>query len=112
MRNSKKAMSAEQAQAAMEEALTRLERAVLSHKPQDITSAGEQAIYIERLENENKQMNRDLSEMKKHCVALKNGYEILEKKCRRLEDANDSAEKELATTLQDLDQLIAQKSLH
>ncbi|PCJ31584.1 MAG: hypothetical protein COA93_10775 [Alphaproteobacteria bacterium] len=112
MRDSKKIMSAEQARAAMEEALTRLERTLLSRAAQGVTTSGEQAVYIERLESENKQMSRDLAEMKKHCVALKNGYESLEKKCQNLADANDSAEKELAITLRDLDQLIAQKSLH
>ncbi len=101
--------SAEQTDAAVEEALIRLERAVLNRNAK---GAGEQAVYIEQLETENKQMTRDLAEMKKHCIALKNGYELLEKKCVRLENANDSAEKELAATLHDLDQLIAQKSLH
>ncbi len=101
--------SAEQTEAAVEEALTRLERAVLNR---NLKGAGEQAVYIEQLETENKQMTRDLAEMKKHCIALKNGYELLEKKCARLENANDSAEKELTATLHDLDQLIAQKSLH
>ncbi len=103
---------AEQTEAAVEEALTRLERAVLDRNLKGTASSGEQAVYIEQLETENKQMTRDLAEMKKHCIALKNGYEMLEKKYARLENANDSAEKELAATLHDLDQLIAQKSLH
>lgn len=105
-------MSAEQAGAAMDEALTRLERAVLSRERQGQASSGEQAVYIERLEVENKQMARDLAEMKKNCIALKNGYEVLEEKYARLENANDLAEKELVATLHDLDQIIARKSLH
>ncbi len=112
MSKSKMMMSAEQASAAMEEALTRLERAVLSREKQGQASSGEQAVYIERLETENKQMARDLSEMKKNCIALKNGYELLEEKCSKLANANDSADKELVATLHDLDQIIARKSLH
>jgi len=110
--DSEKKMSAGQAHDAVEEALTRLERAVLDHERQGMTSSSEQGAYIEQLETENKKMSRDLAEMKKHCLALKGGYEILENKYMRLEDINDSAEKELAATLHDLDQLIAQKSLH
>ncbi len=112
MPKSKKAMSAEQAEAAIEEALTRLERAILNSETQGHESTSEQATYIEQLEIENKQMAREHDEMKKHCIGLKNGYEALEEKCRRLENANESAEKELTNTLHDLDQIIAQKSLH
>lgn len=105
-------MNAEQAGAAVDEALTRLERAVLSRDRQGQASSDEQAVYIERLETENRQLARDFAEMKKNCIALKNGYEVLEEKCKRLKNANDSADKELVATLHDLDQIIAQKSLH
>lgn len=97
---------------AIEDALLRLERALLTRRQMAGVSSGEQASYIAELEGQNKKLARDLEEMKKHCVTLKKGYELLEGKYRRLEEANDSAEKELATTLQDLDALIAQKSLH
>lgn len=109
MPKNKKILSADQAGESLDEVLTRLERAVLSH---DTQGSGEKAVYIEQLETENKQLSRDLTEMKKNCIALKNGYEMLEEKCRKVENANDSAEKELVATLHDLDQLIAQKSLH
>ena len=105
-------MNMEQADAALEEALTRLERAVLNSEKQEQVSTSEQAIYIEQLEAKNIQLSRDQEEMKRHCIALKKSYEALEAKCKRLENANDSAEKELTATLHDLDQIIAQKSLH
>ena len=108
----KKKMTVDEVNSTLEEALIRLERAVLSKPVQDTSDATERAIYIEQLEQENKKLTRSLDEMKKHCIALKNGYEMLEDKCARLEKANDSAERELANTLQDLDQIIAQKSLH
>lgn len=112
MPRDKKALSAEEVNAAVEEALTRLERAILSRQQKGGTSRGEQIVYIEQLESEKKQLAVSLEEMKKHCIALKNSYDALEEKCRRLENANDSASKELAATLDDLDNLIAQKSLH
>lgn len=93
-----KLLLADQAEAKMEEALMRLERAVLNRESQEITSSGEQAGYIEQLETENKQMARDM-------VLMKEKY-------RRLEKITDSAERELLATLNDLDQMIAQKSLH
>lgn len=96
----------------MDEALTRLERAMLDNVGQEKASTGEQASYIEALETRNKQLARDNEEMKKHCIALKDGYEALEEKCRQLEQVNDSAEKELTATLHDLDQIIARNSLH
>ncbi|MBL4800999.1 MAG: hypothetical protein JKY45_03835 [Emcibacter sp.] len=112
MANTQKVMNADQAEAALEEALTRLERAVLNNETQEQAGMSEQALYIEQLEAKNQQLSRDQEKMKKHCIALKNSYEALEVKCRRLENANDSAEKELTATLKDLDQIIAQKSLH
>lgn len=112
MPKNKKTMRTEQAGAAVDEALTRLERAVLSRKSEGKSNNGERAVYIERLETENKQLARDYAEMKKNCIALKNVYEVLEEKCKKLENANDSAEQELVATLHDLDQIIAQKSLH
>ncbi|PCI45541.1 MAG: hypothetical protein COB49_09925 [Alphaproteobacteria bacterium] len=108
----KNTMSGQQAGSAVDEALTRLERVLLSRTGQGQASSGEQAVYIERLEEENRQMARNLAEMKKSCIALKNGYELLEEKCAKLENANVSAEKELVATLHDLDQIIARKSLH
>lgn len=105
-------MTPDEANAAVDEVLTRLERAVLDRERKSGAGISEQVLYIEQLEAANKKQSRDLEEMKKHCIALKNGYEILEGKCKRLENANDSAERELAATLRDLDQLIAQKSLH
>lgn len=111
MAKSKEAMSADEAEATIEEALTRLERAILNSE-KGHASSGEQAVYIEQLEAENKKMTREHDEMKKHCIGLKNGYEALEEKYRRLENANESAEKELTGTLHDLDQIIARKSLH
>ncbi|PCI32030.1 MAG: hypothetical protein COB54_08260 [Alphaproteobacteria bacterium] len=112
MSKRKDIMSAEQAGSAVDEALTRLERAVFSRKNQGQASSSEQAVYIEQLEIENKKLARELTQMKKNCIALKNGYEAMEEKCTRLEKANDSAEKELVSTLHDLDQIIARKSLH
>lgn len=108
----KKTTSATEVDAAIEEALMRLERAVLRSESRDETSVSEQALYIEQLEIRNKKLARENEEMKKHCATLKDGYMVLEEKCRRLEAVNDSAEKELTATLRDLDQLIAQKSLH
>lgn len=107
-----KTVDPQQMSVAIEAALIRLERAVLDRRPQNIALSGEQASYIDQLEGENRQMARDIAEMKKHCLALKGGYEILAEKYQQLEDINNSAEKELASTLRDLDQLIAQKSLH
>lgn len=98
--------------ATMDEALTRLERAVLDRQKRDAAPSGEQAGYIAQLESENRQMARDVADMKKHCIALKTSYEILAEKCQRLEDINQVAEKDLASTLQDIDQLIARQSLH
>ena len=112
MADNNKTMSADKANAAIEEALTRLERTLLSRKSGGKASNGEQAVYIEQLETKNKQMARDLEDITKHCIALKSSQTALEKKCQLLENINDSAEKELAATMQDLDQLIAQKSLH
>lgn len=112
MSKSKKILNVGKMEEAVNEALIRLERAVLSHESRGQVSSGEQAVYIERLETENKQMARDFSEMKKSCIALKNGYELLEEKYAKLENANDSAGKELVATLHDLDQIIARKSLH
>ena len=112
MSNDKEKTGIEATEAAMDGALTRLERAVLNRKSKGKSDVTEQAIYIEQLESKNKQMSRDLADMKKHCLALKSSYELLENKCQKLEYANDSAEKELANTLRDLDHMIAQKSLH
>ncbi len=108
----KKTTSATVGDAAIEEALTRLERAVLRSESREQTSVSEQAHYIEQLEIRNKKLARENEEMKKHCATLKDGYMALEQKCQRLEAVNDSAEKELTATLRDLDHLIAQKSLH
>ena len=105
-------MSADHAEIAIDEALTRLERALSKGAKQGKASTSEQAVYIEQLEIENKKLAREHAQMKKNCIALKNGYETLEKKCKKLENANDSAEKELVSTLNDLDQVIARKSLH
>lgn len=112
MSKDKKIPSAEETNAAVEEALMRLERAILNRQQKGGASRGEQIVYIEQLESEKKQLAIDLEDMKRHCIALKNSYDTLEEKCRRLENINDSASKELAATLDDLDNLIAQKSLH
>jgi len=107
-----KIQNRDQIAATMDEALTRLERAVLDRQAQDAAPPGEQADYISRLESENRQMARDVADMKKHCLALKGSYEILVEKYQLLESINESAEKDLAATLQDIDQLIARQSLH
>jgi len=107
-----KIQNREQITATMDEALTRLERAILGRQVRDAVPSGEQADYIARLESENRQMARDVADMKKHCLALKASYELLAEKYQRLEDINQSAEKDLAATLQDIDQLIARQSLH
>jgi len=101
-------ISAEQAYAEAEEALTRLERALLSRKQ----PAGESDIKTAQLEMKNQQMSRDLEEMKKHCIALTTGYDMLKEKNRQLENAHEAAADDLSTTLRDLDKLIAQNSLH
>ncbi|MCF8474776.1 MAG: hypothetical protein K9G26_08775 [Emcibacter sp.] len=105
-------LTAQNANAAVEEALIRLERAILDQKKKTEPISAEQASYMEELENKNKQLSRDAEEMKKHCIALKTGYEALEKKYKKLEKINESAEKALETTIHDIDQIIAQKSLH
>jgi len=107
-----KIQNGDQIAATMDEALTRLERAVLGRQAPDAPPSGEQAGYIAQLESENRQMARDVADMKKHCLALKGSYEILAEKYQRLESINESAEKNLAATLQDIDQLIARQSLH
>lgn len=112
MKNNSRIITVDQTEARMEEALMRLERAVLNRGTRAQADTGEQAIYIEQLESENIQMARDLANIKENCAALKTGYEELEGKYTRLAKINDSAERELLATLHDLDQLIAQKSLH
>ena len=105
-------MTAEEMTAHAEELLTRLERALLSREGQEKASVSEQILYIQQLEEKNKQLTRDQDEMKKHCIALKSSYEALEKKYASLENITAAAEKNISDTLSDLDKIIAQKSLH
>lgn len=112
MPKNKKPPNPEQITATMEAALTRLERTVFDHKRQDLAASHERTGYMEQLEEKNRQMTRDMTEMKKHCIALKASYDSLAEKYQRLENINISAERDLAATLQDLDHLIAQKTLH
>lgn len=110
--DSKTNISADKANDALEEALTRLERALLNRENKGQMDVGEQAVYIEQLETDNKKKFRDLETLTKKYADLKDRNAVLEKKCQLLEKTNDSAEKELAIMLKDLDLLISQKNLH
>lgn len=105
-------VSAEEEIASLEEALTRLERSVLDKQRKIKAGSDEQMDYIEQLEKENRQLNRQVEKLNQDCLTLKKGYKAQENKTRKLEKLNDSVGKELTATIMDLDRIIAQESVH
>ncbi len=100
-----KRLSADKTVMALDEVLTRLERAILDKQAKFKSGSGEQADFIHQLEKENRALSRELD------VARIN-VEKLEERLERLEKAGESAETEIGLMVNQLDTLISQQSSH
>lgn len=100
-----KRLSAEKTVMALEEVLTRLERAILDKQAKFKTGSGEQADFINQLEKENRALSRELD------VARIN-VEKLEDRLERLEKVGESAQSEIGAMINHLDTIISQQSSH
>lgn len=96
-------LSADKTVKALEEVLTRLERAILSKQAKNKSGSSEQADFINQLEKENRALSRELE-------VARNNVEKLEDRLESLEKAGDSAEKEIGMMVRHLDGLIAEQS--
>lgn len=97
-------LSADKTVMALEEVLTRLERAILSKQDKFKSGSSEQADFINQLEKENRALSRELE-------VARDNVEKLEDRLERLEKAGDSAEKEIGMMVRHLDGLIAEQSV-
>ena len=103
MADKEKRLSADKTVMALEEVLARLERAILSKQAKFKSGSSEQADFINQLEKENRALSRELE-------VARDNVEKLEERLERLEDAGDSAEKEISLMVKQLDSLIADQS--
>ena len=97
-------LSAEKTVMALEEVLTRLERAILSKQTKFKTGSGEQADFINQLEKENRALSRELE-------VARDNVEKLEERLEMLENAGDSAQKDIGQMVRQLDILISQQNI-
>ena len=97
-------LSAEKTVMALEEVLTRLERAILSKQTKFKTGSGEQADFINQLEKENRALSRELE-------VARDNVEKLEERVEKLENAGDSAQKDIGLMVRQLDSLISQQNI-
>lgn len=98
-------LSAEKTVMALEEVLGRLEKAIASKQARSQSGSSEQADFIHQLEKENRALSRELD------VARTN-VEKLEERIESLEQAGDSAQKEMGLMIKQLDVLIAEQNTH
>ena len=97
-------LPAEKTVMALEEVLTRLERAILSKQTKFKTGSGEQADFINQLEKENRALSRELE-------VARDNVEKLEERVEKLENAGDSAQKDIGLMVRQLDSLISQQNI-
>ena len=105
MSSKTKRLSADKTVMALEEVLARLERAILTKQAKLKTGSSEQADFIHQLEKENRALARELE-------VARDNVEKLEERIEHLEEAGDSAEKDIGMMVQQLDALIAQQNTH
>lgn len=98
-----KRLSADKTVMALEEVLTRLERAILTKQAKLKSGSSEQADFIHQLEKENRALSREL-------VVARENVEKLEDRVEKLENAGDSAEKDIGLMIKHLDALISQQN--
>lgn len=99
-----KRLSADKTVMALEEVLARLERAILSKQAKNKSGSSEQADFINQLEKENRALSRELE-------VARNNVEKLEERLETVEEAGDSAEKEIGLMIRQLDSLIAEQNV-
>jgi len=90
---------------ALDEVLARLERAILSKQAKFKSGFSEQADFINQLEKENRTLSRELD-------VARDNVEKLEDRLERLENAGESAEKEIGMMVKQLDSLISEQNTH
>ncbi len=98
-------ISADKTIMALDEVLTRLERAVLSKQTKNKAGSSEQADFIHQLEKENRALSRELD-------VARNNVEKLEERLEKLEKAGESAENEIGTMIDQLNALISEQKIH
>lgn len=105
MTQNDKRLSAEKTVMALEEVLGRLEKAIASKQVRSQSGSSEQADFIHQLEKENRALSRELD------VSRAN-VEKLEERIETLEQAGDSAQKEMGLMVKQLDVLISEQNAH
>ena len=100
-----KRLTAEKTVMALEEVLGRFEKAFASKQVRSQSGSSEQADFIHQLEKENRALTRELD------VARAN-VEKLEERIEALEQAGDSAQKEMGLMIKQLDVLITEQNAH
>lgn len=90
---------------ALDEVLTRLERAILTKQTKIKSGSSEQADFIHQLEKENRALLRELE-------VARDNVEKLEERLETLEKASESAEKEIGLMVRHLDTLIEEQKAH
>lgn len=100
-----KRLSADKTVMALDEVLARLERAILSKQAKFKSGSSEQADFINQLEKENRALSRELE-------VARDNVEKLEERLEKIENAGESAEKEIGMMVKQLDNLISQQSTH
>jgi len=100
-----KRLSANKTIMALDEVLARLERAILSKQAKFKSGFSEQADFINQLEKENRTLSRELD-------VARDNVEKLEDRLERLENAGESAEKEIGMMVKQLDSLISEQNTH
>jgi predicted RNase H-like nuclease (RuvC/YqgF family) len=100
-----KRLAAEKTIMALDEVLTRLERAILEKQAKFKAGSSEQADFINQLEKENRALSRELD-------VARNNVEKLEDRLESFEKAGDSATKEIGLMVKQLDTLISQQTSH
>ncbi|MBT5766768.1 hypothetical protein [Pseudemcibacter sp.] len=98
-------LTADKTVMALEEVLGRLEKAIVSKQARSQSGSSEQADFIHQLEKENRALSRELE------VARTN-VEKLEERIETLEQAGDSAQKEMGLMIKQLDVLISEQNTH
>jgi len=98
-------LTADKTVMALEEVLGRLGKAIASKQARSQSGSSEQADFIHQLEKENRALSRELE------VARTN-VEKLEERIETLEQAGDSAQKEMGLMIKQLDVLISEQNTH
>ncbi len=98
-------LTADKTVMALEEVLGRLEKAIVSKQARSQSGSSKQADFIHQLEKENRALSRELE------VARTN-VEKLEERIETLEQAGESAQKEMGLMIKQLDVLISEQNTH